>query len=75
MMAIDYGKITKGMVLKIHVCDDCQHKQTGSMIRPPESGKQSLYCGVCEHYNIGSTRKVIVGDWYYLRVCDVEGIK
>ena len=71
-MAINYSKIRKGTVIAIHVCDDCQYKQTGSMIRPAESGKHSLYCGVCDHYNFGSTRKVIVGDWFSLRVCDGE---
>ena len=71
-MAINYSKIRKGTVIAIHVCDDCQYKQTGSMTRPAESGKHSLYCGVCDHYNIGSTRKVIVGDWFSLRVCDGE---
>lgn len=71
-MAIDYSKIRKGDIFAIHVCNDCQYKQTGQMIRPPESGKHSLHCGVCDHYNIGSTRKVIVGDWLSLRVCDGE---
>ena len=68
-MAIDYAKIEKGQVLSIHVCNDCQYRQTGSMITPSESGKHSLYCEVCGHFNIGSTRMVIVGDWFSLRIC------
>ena len=54
----------------------CQVAHLNYQLRENDSEEdQKLVERVCEHYNIGSTRKVIVGDWYYLRVCDVEGIK
>ena len=67
---IDYSKHKLGSILQIHVCDDCQYRQTGLLFAPAESGGKSLWCEVCGHYNIGSTRKVQIGNWLRLDILE-----
>lgn len=71
-MSIDYSKHKLGDILSIHVCNDCQYRQTNAMMLPAESGNASLWCNVCDHYNIGSTRLVQIGDWCSLRVLPLD---
>ena len=72
---IDYSKHKLGSILQIHVCDDCQYRQTGAALRPAESGGKSLWCEVCGHYNIGSTRKVQIGNWLRLNILEDQNAK
>ena len=67
---IDYSKHKLGDILQIHVCDDCQYRQTRVIQHPSESGSKSLWCEVCGHYNIGSTRRVQIGNWLSLNILE-----
>ena len=74
-MSIDYSKHKLGDILSMHVCNDCQYRQTKSIKSPADSGVESWYCEVCGHYNIGSTRKVQIGNWLQLNILEDQNAK
>lgn len=53
---------------RFHVCDDCQYRQHGTMIRPSSNGNKSIYCHACGHLGIGSEVDCVVGDWLKVEV-------
>ena len=67
-MSIDYSKHKLGDILSMHVCNDCQYRQTKSIKSPADSGVESWYCEVCGHFNIGSKCRVQIGNWLSLNV-------
>ena len=40
-MSIDYSKHKLGDILSMHVCNDCQYRQTKSIKSPADSGAES----------------------------------
>lgn len=64
---IDFSKYKKGDVVTVHCCDSCTRKSGLTPKIPPDSGKESWFCEVCGHYNIGSQTDCEIGDWLRLR--------
>ena len=67
---IDFSKYKKGMTLTVHVCNECARKAKITTKEPADSGKQSWFCEVCQHHNIGSNMLCVIGSW--LRVLPKE---
>jgi sulfur relay (sulfurtransferase) complex TusBCD TusD component (DsrE family) len=59
-----------GDKVTIHICNDCARRRGLKPKKPADSGVKSLYCGICEHYNIGSTAECVIGDW--LRIIPIK---
>jgi len=59
--------VNKGDIVAVFCCDSCCYRYRVRPKVPADSRGKSLLCAVCGHYNIGSMRECIVGDWLSLK--------